>query len=377
MRLLFVNFNSSAAYGGIERWMMDTATGLRARGHESLLIGRPKAPWLDLARRQQLRVRANYHGSWPVRVLRLRAAMRAERPDLVIVKAKKAARMAAWSRMMGAPGKIAIIFGLTHELRRDRWVDHYTWRRVDAGIVLAHGAARWYADEGFGPLAKLPVLWKGVALDDFVRADARAAAMRAELGLASDELAIGTVGRLAWQKGLDDLFTAVRAARGRLPRARFFVAGGGRDAPLVEAAAAELGGAVTLLGQRDDVPALLAAMDMVVLPSRREVMSQATLEAMAAARAVISTRTMGADEAIEDGVSGVLVPVSEPAVLADAMVQIAGDADRRRALGRAARARIGEHFTLARTLDRCEAIFGSVVEGAVAGTPPPSLALRA
>src|SRR5439155_1189692 len=90
------------------------------------------------------------------------------------------------------------------------------------------------------------------------------------------------VGRLAWQKGLGDLLAAAELVRTCLPRARFFVIGGGRDAAQVAAAAAAPGldGAVTLLGQRDDVPDLLAAMDIVVQSSRREGMAQATLEAM-------------------------------------------------------------------------------------------------
>src|SRR5207247_683123 len=122
-----------------------------------------------------------------------------------------------------------------------------------------------------------------------------------------------------------------------------------------------LDGAVTLLGQRDDVPDLLAAMDIVVQSSRREAMAQATLEAMAAGRAVVSTTTVGADEAIDDGVSGVLVPVRDTAALADRLVALALDPARRRALGEAARQRIAERFTTAHMLDRCEAVLQAIV----------------
>src|SRR6266516_1456318 len=180
------------------------ARGARARG------GAPRAAAHALARR-------------------VGAAMRAEEADVVIVKGKKAARMAAFGRATGGHGRVAFFLGATHELERARWVDRFTWRAVDAGIVVAHGAARWYAAEGFGPPAKMHVLWKGVDLARFDRAHAEAARKRAELGLASDEIAVGTVGRLAWQKGIDDLLEAVRRLRPRLPRARFFVAGGGRD----------------------------------------------------------------------------------------------------------------------------------------------------
>jgi glycosyltransferase involved in cell wall biosynthesis len=349
--------------------MIDAALGLAGRGDETVVLGRPGTPWLAAARRAGVRVRGDIHGTWAQRVLRVRAAVRAERPDLVVVKGKKAARMAAWARATGGGGRVALFFGLTHELDPARWVDRFTWRHVDAGIVLAHGAARWYAEHGFGPPAKLDVLWKGVDLAAFDAVRRNGAAVRATLGLAATDLGVGMVGRLAWQKGIDDLVEAVRLVRPRVPAARFFVVGGGRDAAAIEAAVADpaLGGAVRLLGQRDDVPAFLAAMDLVVQSSRREVMAQTTLEAMAAGRAVVSTRTMGADEAIEDGASGVLVPVGRPDALAGEIVALAADPDRRAALGRAARARIERHFTHGDMLDRCGAIFQRVVG---AGVPP-------
>jgi glycosyltransferase involved in cell wall biosynthesis len=235
-----------------------------------------------------------------------------------------------------------------------------TWRWLDAGIVVAHGAADWYVGQGFGPAEKLHVLWKGVDLAAFDAAVADAPRTRAALGLAPDELAVGTVGRLAWQKGIDHLFAAIARVQPNLPHARFFVVGGGGDAATIAEAATALGKSVTLLGPRNDVPALLAAMDVVVQSSRFEAMAQTTLEAMAAGRAVISTRTVGADEAIEEGVSGLLVPVRDVDALADRLLLLAADPARRQALGAAARARIAAHFTADRMLDRCEAILERV-----------------
>jgi glycosyltransferase involved in cell wall biosynthesis len=378
VKILFANSNRSAAYGGVERWMIDAAVGLGGRGHTSVLLGRPRTPWLAAAERAGLRVRGDVRGAWIQRVFRVRSAMHAEQPDLVVVKGKKLARMAAFGRATGGPGRVVLFFGLTHELNPRRWVDRVTWRGVDAGIVLAHGAARWYADAGFGPPEKLRVLWKGVDLARFDAAAADAAAVRASLGLAPGTFAVGTVGRLAWQKGLDTLIEAVRLLRPSLPAARFFVVGGGRERDAIAAAAAapDVGGAVTLLGQRDDVPELLAAMDLVVQSSRQEVMAQSTLEAMAVGRPIVSTATVGADEAIEDGTSGILVPVGDPAALARAVTALAADPDRRAALGGAARARIAEHFTTAKMLDRCEAIFRSVV-AAPPSAPAPGVAVAA
>ena len=111
-------------------------------------------------------------------------------------------------------------------------------------------------------------------------------------------------------------------------------------------------------------------MDVVVQSSRQEVMAQTTLEAMAAGRAVVSTATMGADEAIEDGVTGALVDVGDAEAMARAMTTLASDPDRRATMGRAARRRIESQFTMAHVLeDRAEDILGRVAAGRPAGSP--------
>ena len=138
MRVLFLNLNKSAVFGGLERWMVDVGCGLQARGHACLVVGRPNAPWLRFAERHGLRARGDHHGAWVQRVWRAGQAIREERPDVVVVKAKKAARMAIWGRRLAGRGRVVMLFGLTHELRPARWVDRHTWGQVDAGIVLAH-----------------------------------------------------------------------------------------------------------------------------------------------------------------------------------------------------------------------------------------------
>ncbi len=363
MRVLFVSLNNSLAYGGVERWMIDAAAGLEPRGHACLLLGRPNAPWLRAARERGLRVSEDHYGAWAARVARTMVVMRRERPDVVVAKGKKSARMAAWGRATGAGGRVALFLGLTHGLDRTRWIDRHTWRRIDAAITSAYGASRWYAENGFGPATKVHSLWKGVDLAPFDLGIATRTATREALGLADDELAIGTACRMAWQKGIDQLLDAIRLVRGRIGRASFLIVGDGRERAQIEAAAHDVAGAVRFLGQRDDVPALLAALDLFVQPSRQEVMVQTTLEAMAAGRAVVSTRTVGADEAIADGASGVLVPVGDPAAMAEAIASLAADPARRAALGRAARARIEDTFTMAHMVDRAERVLTRIAAG--------------
>jgi glycosyltransferase involved in cell wall biosynthesis len=146
----------------------------------------------------------------------------------------------------------------------------------------------------------------------------------------------------------------VQRVRPRIPRARFFILGDGREAAQIREAAATLDGAVTLLGHDEDVPGFLAAMDVMVQPSRQEAMAQTTLEAMSAGLPLVSTDTVGTDEAIDDDVSGLLVPVGDVDALGDAIVALVVDPARRERLGAAARARVLRDFSLAHALDRCE-----------------------
>src|SRR2546428_2489728 len=125
VRLLFVNANRSRSFGGVERWMIDAASGLAARGHRSVLLGRPGTPWLEAAARAGVPVRPGIRGAWAARVLRVGVAMRAEDADVVIVKGKKAARMAAFRRATGARGRGALLLGATPQPERARSVDRF------------------------------------------------------------------------------------------------------------------------------------------------------------------------------------------------------------------------------------------------------------
>src|SRR5207244_10403171 len=115
---------------------------LAARGHATALLGRPGTPWLEAAARAGVPVRPDIRGAWAQRVLRVGAAMRAEAADVVVVKGKKAARMAAFGRATGARGRVAFFLGATHELDRARWVDRFTWRAGHGATAAPHRAAR-------------------------------------------------------------------------------------------------------------------------------------------------------------------------------------------------------------------------------------------
>lgn len=177
-----------------------------------------------------------------------------------------------------------------------------------------------------------------------VAADPRA--IRVELGFGPEARLILTVATLKRQKGHEVLLRAAPRVVARCPGARFLIAGDGVLRAELEALARNLGlGAhVRFLGTRRDVPALLAASDLFVLPSLWEGLPNALLEAMAAGRPIVATAVSGVGEVMEDGVEGRVVPPGDPSALAEAIEDLLGDPRRAAAMASAARERaLSEH----------------------------------
>jgi len=165
---------------------------------------------------------------------------------------------------------------------------------------------------------------------------ARAAA-RAALGLGEGDVAGLYLGELSERK---DPLVAVRAAQAAGPPFVLLVAGDGPLAPAVRTAE---GPAVRALGFRDDPQALLAAADVFVLPSRREGLSFAVLEAMGHGLAMVVADGAGNPEAVGD--AGLVLPAGDERAFADALARLAADPSLRGALGAAAKARVEDRFT--------------------------------
>ncbi len=177
------------------------------------------------------------------------------------------------------------------------------------------------------------------------RPDARAAT-RAALGMPAEAPLIVTAGRLVSKKGFEYLIDASRLVAAALPGARVAIAGEGDLADALQARAA--GAPVVFLGNQsqDDVAALVAAADVVAVPSIRDDAGNVdglpnfALEALASATPVVATRAGGLPQAITDGDNGRLVPERDAAALAAAIREVWSRPDRGRALGDAARRRV-------------------------------------
>jgi glycosyltransferase involved in cell wall biosynthesis len=174
--------------------------------------------------------------------------------------------------------------------------------------------------DGVAP-TKMALIRNGVVFDAFDQV-ADVEGLREELGLDAGAIGIVTVGNLIPYKGHDDLLDAIAMLRSAARKYKVFVVG--RDDGIgdeLKRKARELGldGKVVFLGARNDVPRLLAAMDLFLLPSHEEGSSNALLEAMASGLPIIATNVGGNAEALDNGRYGILVPAHDPPALAGAI----------------------------------------------------------
>ncbi|MCX7840591.1 MAG: glycosyltransferase, partial [Anaerolineae bacterium] len=239
------------------------------------------------------------------------------------------------------------------------------WKRVAvkmtmrwADVVLlnsVHFRDFVIAYEGASP-DRLIVIPNSIRLEDYSHPVDRNR-LRAELGLAPNQIVLGSVGRLTYQKGFDVLLYAFSL----VPRQDIVlvIAGVGEEKAALCALAAKLGlqERVRFLGYRRDVPQLMPSFDLYVHASRFEGMPIVILEAMASGCPIVATAVDGPRELIEDGVSGWLVPPEQPQLFAQAIQAALSDPAEAHRRARAARRRVAEKFNFDVVLDLWEKAF--------------------
>ena len=227
------------------------------------------------------------------------------------------------------------------------------------------------AVEGIHP-AKMAVIYNGVEIPEA----ANGPSLRDELGIPAGAFLAGYAARYRPLKAHESLLRAWAKVMAERPDAYLACCGeddtdrGERLRELV--CDLSLAQNVLLLGSRHDMDSFYRGLDLYVHPSSAEGLSNAILEAMSHGLPVVATSVGGTGEAIENGISGILVPPSDPQALADAVLKLAAAPEVRRALGQAARDRVCRRFSIARMVQGYESLYVRAVEKGILDTPPPA-----
>jgi glycosyltransferase involved in cell wall biosynthesis len=271
------------------------------------------------------------------------------------------ARLAA--ALMQVPIVVDHWHGFSRFSRKRRLICRLLARFTDLSLAVSPGVKDYLMKEIGLPPEKIRVVVNGVDITAINAARPRAE-MRRELGLPADAPVIGLVGRLDhWGKGHKELFAAMARLTARYP-VQALIVGGGRREVEIKQAAIDLGlaDAVHFLGSRRDVPDLLHAMDIFVLPSYSEGLSLALMEAMAAGLAVVASAVGGNPDLVADAETGLLIPPKDAEALAVAMERLLADPTEAKAMGEKARRRVEENYSLDRLGREINEIYGELVE---------------
>lgn len=270
----------------------------------------------------------------------------------------------AYGRVAAHRAKVPVV--ITAEMAVDLWksrahlaLDRRLARWCDLVVGNSHAVVDFYRHMGI-PDSKLGMIYSGIPRQEPPEVDR--AAVRAEFGWPADATLLLFAGRLMPQKGVVDLINALDLLQHVRPNIKTVIAGGGplMDSLQTTAHAYELDDKVKFLGHRDDVPRLLAAADMLVLPSLYEGLPNIVLEAMMFRKPVVATAAPGTTEVVANNETGLLVPLNNPSALARAIRTLNDDTAQAQRLGEAGRARAEAEFGIATMIDRFANLYESL-----------------
>ncbi len=355
------------AAGGMKNHLRALVRGTVARGHRVLVAGPADLVadmdgdgpavcpvWIEPGYRPE---------RWLVAVGRLARLARRHRVAVLHAHGGAGALVAGPAgRLAGVPAVIVTVHGslcLGSGLRRRAaaLAQRGVLRLTDRVITVADGLRAELLAQGLVRPDQVVTVHNGTAPPDGLSREAARAEIRRELGLGPDRSLVGTVARLAPQKGLEYLVRALARLKAREPRPVLVVVGDGPRRGELASEAGTLGVTAVFLGHRADVAWLLGAFDLFVLPSVTEGLPLVVLEAMAAGCPVVAARVGGVSEAVRDGATGWLVPPADPDALARAIDEALANPIRAQAYAAAARVRVRRRFTVDRMVEKTLAVY--------------------
>lgn len=367
MRVLYVN--QTAQMSGAEHSLLTLIDGLRDRVDGEMAC--PEGDFADAARDRGLRVHPitgtdvnlQLH---PVATPKAIAGIAADGTritriarrggfDLVHANTTRAGLIATMFAGAGARPTVVHVRDWTPDGAVAAAILQYTRVRASALICIS----QLVADEFPPHPARTPlhVIHNPIDLARFDPDRYDRAAARADLGLADDELAVAVIAQLTPWKGQEEAVRAVAMLRERHPELRLLIVGSAKFqaarldnrayADALHALPAQLGveGIVRFLGERRDVPEILRALDVLLVPSWKEAFGRIVVEGMAMGLPVIATDVGGPKEIVTSGDDGVLAPPQAPRAWADALDALLAAPDLRAALGERARRSAVSRFT--------------------------------
>ena len=359
---------------GAERHLLVLLSALRSRDVDAhlLVLVENNKPMNDMVSEAQDRGipirRLTIHRDYDLSLLfKIRRALREIKPDIVhthLIHADVYGLLAA--KLAGIRSVISSRHNDDQFRFHPMWrrISPMIWRMTDGGIAISAAIKHFMLEVEDAPRHKISIVNYGLEHEWIPDEDLRAArdSLCVELHLESDALLLGMVCRIVEQKGIPYALQAFQRVSDCFPAANLVIAGDGDLRPQLEALAQELGidAKVHWLGWRGDAVDLIAAFDVLLLPSLWEGFGLVLLEAMSRLVPVIASRVSAIPEVVVHGETGILVEAREVDELATAMTRLLEDRALRQHMGLLGAARLEEHFSVGRMVSGTVAAYEKV-----------------
>lgn len=371
MRILYVV--TAAEFGGSVVHVLQLAEQMMNEGHAVAVVGAQEPRFLKEAHSIGVRTMGSPHfvrriSPWnDLRALLfVGQAIRQFKPDLVSAHSTKAGYAVRIACTVPHKRSVFTAHGWSFTEGKSLWTRRLlVWAermlaKVTDRIICVSNHDRDLAlEHRVVDSKKLVVVHNGMDPQPYLSADGHG--VRREMAL-GEEVLITMIGRLVPQKDPSTLLEAAAALRGHV---RVALVGGGERQGQVEEFIWKraLNQRVSLLGERSDVPAILAASSVFVLSTNWEGLPRSIIEAMMAGLPVVATNVGGVPELVEDGVTGILIPRNDPGAMTHALQRLIDNPELRRRMGEAGREKALRDFTLDRMLMETEKVYDEVLGG--------------
>ena len=361
-----LQISSAQTLGGGERHLADLVNGLAGRGHDVYLALRPKSTLIselkEVARENVTTL--PLRNSLDVKSAReLSKLVRRHKIQIVHAHMARDYPLAAYAVRQNKEARLIVT---RHVLFRLSRLHRFTLSGAARIIAVSEAVASQLRSDGVAAPEKISVVLNGIDTTGFE--EARRNFDREQFlrswNLPDNCLLVGTVGELTPLKGQAEFLQAAAQVLKQHPNVYFFIAGidhsqDNKNRTALEHLIEELNltERVRLVGWLQDLAQLYCALDVFVSASHTESFGLAIAEAMASGAAIVATETEGAKEIIQPGETGLLVPVSQVDKLAEAVLELLDNKDRRVLLGSAAQQSVATQFSVERMIDETEEIY--------------------
>ena len=330
---------------------------LLSRGHELTVLCRPGG-WLQEHLPAEIRVQESDLQRTPFELKRMAQWVRQQRFDVMHTHMSRAHAFGVIMKMMTGTPVVATAHQCSLQVH---------WRLNDRVIANSDYTAAYQRRVNRVPADRLDTVYCFTQLQRFRDIQARdIQTVRGQLRLTGEEFLVGTVGDVIARKGQLYLFRAMSEIVKQVPNFKLVLLGRfKRGEPYVRKLRAiqkreELFTRVKWLGLRDNIQDFMATFDLCVVPSVEEPLGLVALESLAAGTPVVASQTGGLPEIITHGENGLLVPPKDPQQLAQAVIELAHNSQRRVSMGEAGREKVNEQFDPQALAAKVESIFLSL-----------------